>query len=236
MSQNLFILNNLKFLYANDISSYIVGTDSEKEDKNAVVDYSLLSETITIPEFVNHKKVTKIGRYAFRRANKLKRVYINAQITLIGNSAFDQCYNLEYVNIPSSVEVIEFNAFCLSKYDNGTVSQGTITIIIQPQSNLTELGNGAISNKENIVISYCGSNSFEKCGTNTFLGKKTVNLYSQAGVDFCPDTQKTKNEIPKDVLCPFIPPMQTFSFTSCIKSKKVTCHFCYIFLLYSKQH
>ncbi len=55
--------------------------------------------------------VTNIGEYAFKDAKKLRRVYLAEGLESIGRQAFSGCKLLQYVEIPSTVNKIEYNAF-----------------------------------------------------------------------------------------------------------------------------
>ena len=63
-------------------------------------------ESVTIPG-----SVTNIGEYAFKDAKNLRRVYLADGLQSIGRQAFSGCKLLQYVEIPSTVNKIEYNAF-----------------------------------------------------------------------------------------------------------------------------
>ena len=231
---NLIIFDNLRYIVGDDGLSLTVG-DGTGKNTNAIEDYSLQTETLIIPKYVKWRKVTKIGEKAFNKAHILKRVYINAPITIISNYAFDQCYNLEYINIPPSVETIGVNALCMSLSDDAEPSDGIVTIIIQPNSNLSKIENGGISLKKNYIISYCGPKSLTNCGGDLFSSSESITLYTYEWIQFCNKNEGVnRKEIHKDVLCPYFPPIITPPCITCLTQNRFNYHVPLIFLIYSK--
>lgn len=70
---------------------------------------------ITIPEEVTYmnrtRKVTKIGKEAFRYCKELVSVKLPNTITSIEECAFDDCTGLTTISIPNSVTKIGYAAF-----------------------------------------------------------------------------------------------------------------------------
>ena len=229
---NCLVNNNIKYCITTENQFYTVGTD-ETNDTNAIDDYSIQSDILSIPKYIGWKKVTKIGQYSFRNAPLLKKVYINADITIIAKYAFDLCTNIEYINIPSSVEIIEDHSIWLSRTGDGITSSGTAIIAIQSNSKLKSFDTNAFGNKENFVFSYCGPKTLEICNDETFKNINSITLYTYSGINICSSVEKTINIIPKDVLCPYITPTQTIPCTFHFTPQKTFSHFHYIYLLYS---
>ena len=65
---------------------------------------------------VNMPNVTKIGDYAFSRADRMQSLTIPSTVQEIGEQAFSYCYNLEQVRIPANVQKIGKHAFYSSPY------------------------------------------------------------------------------------------------------------------------
>lgn len=76
-----------------------------------IAGYEGNEEKITIPSFINGKKVVEIGHYAFEGYSSLVSVTIPDGIEAIGNSAFYDCSSLASVNIPNSIVFIGLFAF-----------------------------------------------------------------------------------------------------------------------------
>lgn len=64
-----------------------------------------------IPEFIDHKKVTMIGKGAFKGNQNLKKVFLPESIKILGSEAFAQCENLTYAYLPVDLEVINAGCF-----------------------------------------------------------------------------------------------------------------------------
>lgn len=88
---------------------------SENEDGTLVItaltDKGKSEYELTVPAVLDGKKVTSIGDGAFRDDTMIRKVTIEEGITYIASNAFLSCYNLEDIEIPTSVEDIGTNAF-----------------------------------------------------------------------------------------------------------------------------
>ena len=191
--------NNIRYCFESTTNSYSVGCASQAQD--AIEDKSLNLSTLIIPEKINNKDITKINTAAFKGLNTIRVVQIYAKITIIGTQAFDQCSGLERINIPATVKNILGNALCLST-STGT-SKGTVHIYFEPGSQLEEIGDGGISSKETIIITYCGNSQNIMC-TKDFLYKVTNKIiYSPYSFEFC---NISSSEIREPAICPPYPP------------------------------
>ena len=70
------------------------------------------SGTLTIPDTIDGKKVTSIGRFAFEGCSKLTSIKIPKGVTSIEGYAFYGCSSLTNITIPDSVKSIGECAFC----------------------------------------------------------------------------------------------------------------------------
>ena len=70
-------------------------------------------ESLVMPEDLDGRKVTEIGKDAFYACSGLKEVTIPDSVTRIGASAFYECGGLTGISIPDSVVEIDDYAFCL---------------------------------------------------------------------------------------------------------------------------
>ena len=104
------------------------------------------AETVEIPEKIDGKLVTAIGKSAFSGCDNLKSVVVPVGVTNIGNSAFWNCTNLTSVTLGVKVESIEDCAF---EYCN------SLTSINIPDS-VTSIGYDAFSNCDNLIEVYYG--------------------------------------------------------------------------------
>ncbi len=86
---------------------------------------------ITIPEYIDNKKVTSIGRSAFANNTKLVNVNLPSGLKSIKDYAFDGCINIKNFEIPSSVISIGINAFRnnISLYNINFLSDSKLEVI-----------------------------------------------------------------------------------------------------------
>jgi len=113
--------------------------------------------TVTIPESINGRVVSSIGRSAFAGCIRLAEVNIPNSIISIGESAFARCYSLNEVNIPDSVTSIGEWAFdsCIG-----------LTVIIIPDS-VTSIGDYAFYTCSSLINVYIPG-SVETIGYSVF--------------------------------------------------------------------
>lgn len=78
--------------------------------------------------------------YGYRYASELESVEIPEGVTVIGTAAFEGCFSLESVNLPSTLERIEDNAFSI--YSDSYVPETKI-LSLENCENLTYIGNYA---------------------------------------------------------------------------------------------
>ncbi len=105
------------------------------DNKVTITEYNGYDETVTIPSYINGKKVTAIGEGAFYWNDTIKKVIIPGTVTSIGRNAFCDCEKLATVSIPDSVSTIESGAF---------QSCGSLTSFIFPK-NLTTISSSAFA-------------------------------------------------------------------------------------------
>ena len=77
----------------------------------------IIAKEVHIPEEVNNKKVTKIGKYAFSDNKNIVKVYLNKNIKEIADYAFYGCDNLENVLDGDGLEKIAENNFNNEKFN-----------------------------------------------------------------------------------------------------------------------
>ena len=98
-------LNHVNYFLKN--GEYIVG-DNKTEKSGLSPD--TYSGAIVIQEKIGEIKITEIGCFAFSQCS-ITRVTIHAKIRSIHSGAFRYCSNLEYINIPETVTIIDDYAF-----------------------------------------------------------------------------------------------------------------------------
>lgn len=78
--------------------------------------YSGEAESIIIPEEINGRKITVIGKQAFMNEEQLKSIVIPDTVIEIGEQTFLNCDNLDYVVMSKNIEKIGDSAFDGSNY------------------------------------------------------------------------------------------------------------------------
>jgi len=73
--------------------------------------YTGASAVVTVPQTVDGYTVTEIHQYAFYENETITSVTLPDTIKVIGASAFGHCKNLETINMPSELEIIDEYAF-----------------------------------------------------------------------------------------------------------------------------
>ena len=64
-----------------------------------------------VKKIIINKGITSIGDYAFYDFNALTEVVIADTVTYIGKSAFERCYNLKSIQLPSKLTTVDSYAF-----------------------------------------------------------------------------------------------------------------------------
>ncbi|MBQ7380169.1 MAG: leucine-rich repeat protein, partial [Clostridia bacterium] len=93
---------------------------------------------IKIPDTIEGKTVTRIGREAFLGQTRLREVTLPSNLREIGPGAFRGCSNLLHIEIPDTVTCIDEGAF----YDNVRLSY----VAFGQNSQLTQIGSQAFKN------------------------------------------------------------------------------------------
>ena len=140
---------NVKYTIKNGY--YIVGDDSDtKPNGIANSDYK---GTIAILDTIEGTNVKEIGRNSFFRCQYLTKVFVRARLTSINYDAFCYCIRLEYINIPSSVTLID-DCFCLNT-GNGDCPSLPMTIEFEAgRTNAVEIKDICFYARETFYIIY----------------------------------------------------------------------------------
>ena len=137
----------------NGVFSYSILDDGTVE----ITDYFGLNKNLTIPNTIDGKKVTRIGRQAFYKTTYLTSVTIPDSVKIIGNCAFSGCSSLSGITIPNSVVKIDNMAF-------GYCS--SLTSVTIPNS-VTSIGNNTFSYCSNLT-SVAIPSSVKSIGNSAF--------------------------------------------------------------------
>lgn len=91
----------------------------QKDGTVKITGTKLKDGMIIIPEKIAGKKVTTIGKEAFRNNQTVKRIELPASVVEIQDEAFENCNNLEVVIFPEALETVGKYAFsmCDSLYE-----------------------------------------------------------------------------------------------------------------------
>jgi len=164
----------------------------------AVTGYNGTSNSITIPNTYNNKKVTSIGDNAFELSEGLTSITMSNSVTTIGDYAFYKCSNLISLTLSDSLTSIGNNAvsYC-SKLKSVTIPDKVTTIgewafyqcsalinITIPVS-VTSIGYYAFYGNTNLIsVFYKGTaENWENISidsSNRYLTDATLYFYSEA--------------------------------------------------------
>ena len=76
-----------------------------------ITKFDSADSTYVIPDEIDGKKVTVIGKKAFKECHLLRTVTVSDNVTTIENNAFERCNNLKTVILGKNVELIGYRAF-----------------------------------------------------------------------------------------------------------------------------
>ena len=117
-------------------------------------------ELLTIPDELDGKAVTGIGRYAFSWCESLKGVTVPYGVTTVADGAFNDCHSLQTITLPDSVTRIGEQAFYNCK---------SLESIILPDS-VTDIGYWAFASCKSLTritlpdsVTSIGANPFVYC-------------------------------------------------------------------------
>ena len=93
---------------------------------------------VTIPSEYNGKKVTMIGKAAFRGTN-ISSITLPISVKEIGDSVFQDCYNLTHVILNEGLEKIGWNSFERTKISSITIPSSVKEINNRAFENCSDL-------------------------------------------------------------------------------------------------
>ena len=127
-----------------------------------ITGYNGGAETVVIPDTIDGKSVTSIGRRAFEGCTNLKSITIPNSVTEMGRRAFSGCSSLTGIAIPDSVTEIGKYAF------DGCKSLTSITI----PDGVTSIGDGAFYNCSSLTEIKVASENSNYVSVNGVLYNK----------------------------------------------------------------
>lgn len=146
-----------------------------------ITEYHGTEEALEIPELLEGKKVTAIGKKAFGGCENLKSVSLPASLQRIGANAFGECINLTEVSISEGVKWIDEAAF----------SACQLTEARLPAS-LEEIGQIAFMGTSTFSVAK-GSQAFQVIDGSLFSKDKTALFY------YRPEVEAASYTVPKGV-------------------------------------
>ena len=127
-----------------------------------ITGYNGGAETVVIPDTIDGKSVTSIGRRAFEGCTNLKSITIPNSVTEMGRRAFSGCSSLIGIAIPDNVTEIGKYAF------DGCKSLTSITI----PDGVTSIGDGAFYNCSSLTEIKVASENSNYVSVNGVLYNK----------------------------------------------------------------
>ena len=175
---------------------WIIGTNKSIQ-RNGVYNWELAGPVLTIPSVINGHQIEEIGQWAFFGCYYIEEVFISNSIKSINNRSFSDCFNLRSIVIPPSVEFIgycgihTYNASLASinlslPNSSEDSSNGTLTVVFQPNSQIKYIDQHGISRKKNIII-YYNDKSYFPCHKDPFFKSVlySIKIYSPYTNSFC---------------------------------------------------
>ena len=140
-------------------------------------------ESIVIPKTVEGTDLLYIANRAYTNCIKLKHVFIEARIISIGVYAFGDCPHLEYINIPSSVKILDNQA--ITGWDLSTDRAGNdkCVVVFEMGSQIEKIGYHVFA-MQGLYKIFLPDKIFPFCN-NTFVGSKKIELVSPYLFNFC---------------------------------------------------
>lgn len=152
-----------------EVQKESIASDFEFEEENGnltLVKYNGTAKNVDVPDNMEGKSVTAIGERAFSQNADIVEVTLPDSVITIGEAAFTTCENLRKVMLGANTESIGVEAFYMSSQLEEINFPNTITIIekdalsvtavkeVTLPMNLTILGGGAfaISEIKKIII------------------------------------------------------------------------------------
>ena len=136
---------------------------------------------LIVPKYHNNKSVTSIGRYAFRHADEITEIIIEARIVYIEERGIGDMRSLKKINIPSSVKRIGDYGV---QFSNSGTTNGIVRIKFEGRSSLEYIGAEVFGFRNVVLIEFTGYKS-PTCASNAFSGVYTVEIYSPTSINFC---------------------------------------------------
>ena len=158
---------NLTLYAKTEAKDLVFGAINDSE--YMVLDVNPQATHVTIPDEIDNKRVTKIGKEAFAKCTQLKRVSIGKYVSEIEENAFLNCTTLFRVTGGENISIIGDYAF------SGCSALGNICL----GYNVTKIGKEAFGGCSNLSSIYLPL-STAQVGDGAFLGCGNVQIYCEA--------------------------------------------------------
>ena len=135
-----------------------------------VLDVNPEAINVIIPDKIDNKSVTRIGKGAFSKCTNLKNVSLGKSLEEIEQEAFLNCKSLLRITGGEKLSIIGDNAF------SGCSALGNISL----GYNVTKIGKGAFSGCASLVSIYIPLKTKE-VGKGAFSGCYNLQIYCEAG-------------------------------------------------------
>ena len=159
--EELECYNHSEFKYCIVNNAFMLG-DNSTEHHNALLPDKTEPEIFTIPRTVNGIPVEQIGQCALFQCFHIKKIIIEARITLINSHSFSDMKSLTFISLPYTLEYIyEWGIHFYDPFIHGEpnieymINPGSATIVFETNSRLKYIGNHGISYKDTINIYFC---------------------------------------------------------------------------------
>ena len=133
--------------------------------------------SVVIPSVIDGRKVTSIGKYAFRNNSSISSIKMPNSITHIGDWAFDKCSNLTNISLSDDLTEICYSAFSnCSSLVSITIPKNVVkissafsrctsleSVIVDPENNYFSSEDGVLfdKNKSTLLLYPAGRSQIE---------------------------------------------------------------------------
>ena len=183
MCDESFFENKILYCYYKNV--WFVGDNSTNDESKATAVRSIsdVQGTLIIPKLVRSHRITQVAFCAFYKCSYIKRIIIEADITVLNYRSFSNIYELEYIRLPKTIEYLYGLAIDLFDYTINGLKSGITTVVFQKNTHLKYIGVSAFNRKTFFVI--CIGNDINPVSySSTFYSATTLLIKSPQNYTF----------------------------------------------------
>lgn len=127
-------------------------------EPTAAINRTVLKGHLIIEKYFQNLPITELAEDAFYRCYLLTKLTIKADIKVIPRGCFADCYNLNYIDLPNSIETIQERGIMFWNVSGTDIdrslffSHGSCTVRFRRGSKLNVLGPQVFAYKSQVVL------------------------------------------------------------------------------------